>query len=110
MDFASNNISMIIYKNPINMHRSFNGLLSLAFNELDLDLGEDIYVLFMNRDRNQFKILFFQYGHATIFTMRLSGSIQADFTKMDAIDSSTFHNLIKTVKSRKHRLRHVLGE
>ncbi len=69
----------------------FNGLLSLAINELYVNFDDDVYVLFMNRDRNQFKILYFQHGHASIFSMRLAGRIPADFTSMDKIDTSSFH-------------------
>lgn len=90
------------------MHRSFNGLLSLAINELNLNPQDDVYVLFMNRDRNQFKILFFQYGHPSIFTMRLSGRLQADFTKIDKIESTLLYKLIETAICRKPRFSHIL--
>ena len=108
MDFTSKNIPLIVYKNPINMHRSFNGLLTLVFSELNLDLQKDVYVLFMNRDRNQFKILFLHHGHVSIFTMRLAGSLRADFTKMDLINSWSLYKLIENVVSRNHRLRKIL--
>lgn len=108
MDLASLNVSIVVYKKPINMHRSFNGLLSLAINELNLNLENEIYVLFMNRDRNQFKILFFQYGHASIFTMRLSGRLQEDFTKIDKIQSHFLYELIQNPISRKPRFNHIL--
>lgn len=108
MDLMSQNIPLIVYKNPINMHRSFNGLLSLAINELNLNPQDNVYILFMNRDRNQFKILFFQYGHASIFTMRLSGRLQADFTKIDKIQSPLLYKLIETVVCRKPRFSHIL--
>ncbi len=109
MNFAAQNITFIVYQHPINMHRSFNGLLSLAISELNVDPHDDVYVLFMNRDRNQFKILFFQYGHVSIFTMRLSGRIQEDFTKIKEISSCSFHQLIKRAVSRKHRLGYILN-
>lgn len=108
MDFMSKNVSLIVYKNPINMHRSFSGLLSLAINELNLDFQDETYVLFLNRDRDQFKILFFQYGHASIFTMRLAGRLKADFTKIDKIESSLLYELIETTISRRPRFRYIL--
>jgi IS66 Orf2 like protein len=110
MDFASEELTFIVYKNPINMHRSFNGLISLAINELQVDLQKDFHILFMNRDRNQFKILFFKYNHASIFSMRLSGRLQADFTKMDTISSSVFYDLVKTPIRRKDRFWRILED
>jgi len=108
MDFLSQNIDFHVYKKPVNMHRSFNGLVTLTMSELELDLSEKTYVLFINRKRNQFKILFLNLGHITIFTMRISGSMQMDFTKIDKINSKVLRNLIREAKSR-NRLRHVLG-
>jgi len=104
MDFHTKNIPLIVYKNPINMHRSFNGLLSLAISELGIDFQQDSYVLFMNRDRNQFKILFIYEGNVSIFTMRINGRLRADFEKIDSIDSRFLHKLIKNPISRKSRL------
>ena len=109
MDFVSKNVILNVYNKPINMHRSFNGLLSLAINELNIDFNHEVYVLFMNRDRNQFKILYFQQGHVSIFSMRLAGRIPADFTSMNKIDTNSFHQLVQANKCRNHRLQHVLG-
>lgn len=108
MDFFNQNTNFIVYQKPVNMHRSFNGLVSLAIAELNVNLAEQKFVLFMNRKRNQFKILFLSYGHISIFTMRCSGSIQMDFTKIDQINSNSFKKLIQTTKRRQPRFKHIL--
>lgn len=108
MNFLSKNISLFVYKNPINMHKSFNGLITLAITELALDFTNDTYVLFVNRDRNQFKILFMRDDQPCIFTMRLSGSMKADFAKINEINTSLLRKLIKTRLIRRHRFGGVL--
>lgn len=108
MDFLSQNLNLVVYKKPVNMHRSFNGLVTLAMTELNLDLTEKTFVLFMNRKRNQFKILFLNQGHVTIFTMRISGAMQKDFTKINAIHTNELRELIRTAKSRRKLFEYVL--
>jgi len=109
MEFLNQNIDLVVYKQPVNMHRSFNGLVSLAITELELDLSEKTYILFMNRKRNQFKILFQNLGQITIYTMRIFGSMQMDFTKIDKINTRDLRNLIFNAKCR-NRLKHILEE
>jgi IS66 Orf2 like protein len=107
MDFLSSNTKLIVYKKPINMHRSYDGLLSLAISELKVN-PKQAYVLFINRDRNQFKILCFYKNNISIFSMRLSGSMKADFSQIDEIDVSSLVQLMQSVRSRKSRFEMLL--
>ena len=109
MDFLRQKRKLVVYPKPINMHRSFNGLVSLTIAELAIDLADKHYILFMNRKRNQFKILFLYRDHISIFSMRISGALQADFTRIYEIDTEKLAQLIDTAKSRKPRLEHILG-
>lgn len=97
-----------VYKTPINMHRSYDGLLTLAISELKINPMKNHNVLFVNRDRNQFKILFFLNGQISIFSMRLAGTMKIDFTQIVKIDWNSLTKLIQTVQSRKSRLQHIL--
>tara|TARA_B100000959_G_C14905953_1_gene592980 strand:- start:1013 stop:1345 length:333 start_codon:yes stop_codon:yes gene_type:complete len=108
MNFFDQSNDFVIYKKPVNMHRSFDGLVTLAITELEVDLSAQSYVLFMNRSRNQFKILFISYGHISIFTMRTSGTIQIDFSDIDKIHSKDFEKLITTTRKRKPRFQAIL--
>jgi hypothetical protein len=102
------NTDFVVYNKPINMHRSYDGLLTLVISELKIDPMKDAHVLFINRDRNQFKILFSLNGQISIFAMRLSGSMKMDFTQISKIKWSELDKLIKTLQSRKSRLGSVL--
>lgn len=108
IDFRLDTV-FVVYKKPINMHRSYDGLLTLAFSELRVDPMKNTPVLFVNRDRNQFKVLFSQNGQICIFSMRLSGSMKMDFTQISKIEWVVLNELIKNAQSRKSRLQHVLG-
>ena len=100
--------TLIVYPHPVNMHRSFNGLASLAYSELQLGSLEEVYILFVNRDRNQFKILFLSHDHIAVFHMRTSGTIQQNFSLISTIHTNDFIYLLKTVKSRRPRFRAIL--
>lgn len=99
----SSDTTFIVYHKPINMHRSYDGLLSLAISELKVNPADD-HVLFVNRDRNQFKILVFYQNHISIVSMRLSAPMKMDFSQINHIDFSTLVNLIQNVRPRKSRL------
>jgi hypothetical protein len=109
MDFLRQNKTLVVYRKPVNMHRSFNGLVSLSVTELNVALTDSTYVLFMNRKRNQFKILFVNRGHISMFCMRVSGALQEDFTKLDNIEVKILRQLIDNPKSRKPCLKHIYG-
>ena len=63
MDLLSQNIPLIVYKNPVNMHRSFNGLLSLAINELNLNPQDDVYILISTFVLQSFRLHVLAYSN-----------------------------------------------
>jgi len=108
MSFLDSDFELLVYPKPVNMHRSFNGLASLAYSELGIDTLEQAHVLFVNRKRNQFKILLLNYGHVLVHHMRTLGTIQQDFSGISKIHSKTLVNLLRTVKSRRPRFSYLL--
>lgn len=104
MDILPDNAQIVFYKAPINMHKSFDSLLSIIYTELDVDLTEKTYVLFLNRKRNRTKIIYFDHGHVSMLAMRLAGSMIVDFSSTEIINKNDLCSLIKNLRTKKKRL------
>lgn len=100
---------IILYSQPVTMFKGFDSLLSIVFNELKIELVPNTYVLFVNRDRNRFKLLFFEKKHISILAMRLSGAMQFKFGEIIELNKSSFYDLITNIKSRQIKARYGLN-
>jgi IS66 Orf2 like protein len=109
MAFLGENAKIIVYDKPVNMFKGFDSLLSIVVTELNIKLGSNIYVLFVNRDRNRLKILFFENGHISIFAMRLSGAMCVNFGVLREFDHHEFYELITNLKTKKFRNRYGIN-
>lgn len=104
MDILPDNARIIFYKTPVNMHKSFDSLLSIIHTELDVDLNDDIYVLFVNRKRNRTKIIYFDHGHVSMLAMRLAGSMIIDFDSTEVKNKESLSKLINNLRTKKKKL------
>jgi hypothetical protein len=106
MSLLNDDARIIFYGQPITMYKSYDGLLTLVLNDLNIELTPNTYVLFVNRDRNQFKMLFFDQGIISIFSMRLSGAMKITFGKSAEFNNRSFRELITNLITRKSHNRY----
>jgi transposase len=52
------NVSVLLYREPVNIHKSFDGLIGLIRNALGIDPLTPTFFVFFNRQRNKLKILY----------------------------------------------------
>lgn len=85
------------------MYKGFDSLLSIVITELKIELTPNMYVLFVNSERNRLKMLFFDHGNIAIFAMRLAGSMMVDFREVAELNKDSFYELVKNIKTKKPR-------
>jgi transposase len=75
-----------LYRKPVKMSRSFDGLASLIRTELDKDIiGGDVFI-FLNRQRTTLKIFVYENKGFSIFYRRLDeGSFQLPMIASDHV-------------------------
>lgn len=65
------NARIYLCKDPINMHMSFEGLSSLVLNIFREELISSTYFVFINRDRDRIKVLYWDTDGLAIWYKRL---------------------------------------
>lgn len=67
----SSALSYFLYRNPVDIRNSFNGLSGIIQNELGRDpLSGEVFI-FMNKRRNQVKLLRWEQGGFILYYKRL---------------------------------------
>lgn len=99
----NDNARFIFYNKPVRMYKSFDSLMSIVMNELNIELISNVYVFFVNQDKNMLKILFFERGHIAIFAMRLSGNLLINFGENKEFTNHSFDELITNLKIKKKK-------
>jgi transposase len=73
-----------LYRRPVKMSRSFDGLAALIRTELDKELVSGDVFIFLNRTRNMLKVLVYEQKGFSIFYRRLDeGSFQLPLISSD---------------------------
>ena len=73
-----------LYRRPVKMCRSFDGLAALIRTELDKDLVSGDVFIFLNRTRSMLKVLVYEQKGFSIFYRRLDeGSFQLPLISSD---------------------------
>ena len=65
------NVSVLLYREPVNIHKSFDGLIGLVRNALGVDPLTPTLFVFFNRHRNKLKILYWDNDGFAIWYKRL---------------------------------------
>lgn len=65
------NTKLFLYREPVDMRKSFDSLAALAANELHEDPLSGALFIFLNRVRNRIKILYYDSGGYCIWMKRL---------------------------------------
>jgi len=60
-----------LYRSPVNMRKSFDGLAGIVQNELKADPLSAAIFIFLNRRRNQVKLLFWEGDGFSLYHKRL---------------------------------------
>jgi transposase len=101
-------LSIWLYRRPVDMRKSYDGLIALARGTLgENPLGGALFV-FVNRRRTQMKCLYFAGDGYCIWAKRLErGRFEVAFSGEDrgAIDAVTLRLLIDGVAADARRLR-----
>ncbi len=71
MFFPESQVRVWLYNRPTDMRKSFNGLAALAKNVLEENPLSGQLFVFINRRRNQCKVLYFEPGGYCIWSKRL---------------------------------------
>jgi len=74
----SGNSRIFLYNDPINMHKSFEGLLNIVENIFQQDLLTNNYFVFINKRRTLMKVLYWDNDGIAIWYKRLE---KGTFTK-----------------------------
>jgi hypothetical protein len=108
--FLKDDARIILFNKPVRMYKGFDSLLSHVLMDLQIELASNIYVLFVNSDKDRFKMLFFDHGNITIYAMRLPSVMRIDFEKNMVFDSNSFRELIKNLKPKRKRNRYKIND
>lgn len=82
----SQGLRIWLYRRPVDMRKSFNGLSALARSTLNEDPTDGALFVFVNRRRTQMKCLYFDAGGYCIWAKRLErGCFQIDFSMSDKV-------------------------
>ena len=108
--FLNDNARIIFYDKPVTMQKGFDSLLSLVITELKIELTANTYVLFINSERNRFKMLFFNHGNISIYAMRLPSPMRIQFEKNIELDGKSFYELINNLKPKSLQIRYKINE
>ena len=89
------NSKVILYHQPVNLHKGFDTLMSIVKSELQLDLVNDTYILFSNIRKDRIKILFFQHNNVSIFMMRFPRALSFKYQEGLIFDRKSFPEFIR---------------
>ena len=71
MFFPESQVRVWLYNRPTDMRKSYNGLVALVKNTLEEDPLSGQLFVFINRPRNQCKVLYFERSGYCIWSKRL---------------------------------------
>ena len=106
----SGNARIFLYTDPVNMHKSFEGLSALAIQKFDVDLVSGAYFVFMNRTRNRLKVLYWDSDGLAIWYKRLEkGSFARRQLENHQMDRRNFLMLLEGITPKKLHRRYSIS-
>lgn len=103
----SGNARIFIYTDPVNLHKSFEGLSALAIQTFDIDLISGAYFVFMNRCRDRIKILYWDSDGLAIWYKRLEkGSFARRKIENQQMNRRDFLMLLEGITPKRLRTRY----
>jgi transposase len=96
------NARIFFCKDPINMHLSFEGLSSLVENIFKAELTSGAYFVFINRDRDRIKVLYWDLDGLAIWYKRLEkGTFPKQNLQENLMDRRDFLMMLEGVIPRR---------
>lgn len=78
------NVAVLLYRDPVDIRKSFDGLVAIVRNVLGADPLAPTFFVFFNRDRNKLKILYWDNDGFAIWYKRLErGSFRLTLPESD---------------------------
>jgi transposase len=91
-----------IYRNPVNLHRSFEGLCGLVENAFSGKLLTGSLFVFLNRRRNKLKLLYWDSDGLAIWYKRLEkGTFRIDRNWKTELTRREFLMLLEGIKPKR---------
>ncbi len=115
----ASHVRIFLHTQPVDMRKSFDGLFGIVKNEFGKDVRDGGLFLFLNRNRNRIKLMYWDVDGIAIWMKRLErGSFQhpqpaalgdADADKCLIMDASQLHLLLSGIQleSVKRRKRYI---
>jgi transposase len=98
-----------LFKNPVNLHMSFEGLSSLAQSYFPDTLFNGSLIIFLNRQKNKLKALYWDTDGLAIWYKRLEkGSFNVDKDGKTQLTRREFLMLLEGIKPRRINIRFSL--
>ena len=98
---AVGNTKIFLYRHPTDMRKSFDSLAALAESELEENPASGAFFVFLNRNRNRIKILYFEAGGFCLWMKRLEAGtfpLPLGDGKKQLIDYATLTMLLDGLK------------
>jgi transposase len=99
----SANARIFIYKDPINMRKSFEGLSAAVENLFPGELFSGALFVFLNRGRSHMKVLFWDRDGFAIWYKRLEKGTFARNAQNNHLDRREFLMLLEGIEPKKIR-------
>lgn len=97
------NVRIFLCKDPINMRKSFEGLSAAVEQLFPGELFSGALFIFLNRDRNHMKVLFWDRDGFAIWYKRLERGLFARNAQNNTLDRREFFMLLEGIEPKKIR-------
>jgi transposase len=105
----SGNARLFICQMPVNMRKSFEGLSALVEELFPNELLTGAYFIFINRRKDQMKVLFWDRDGLVIWFKRLErGSFAWKWGSENCMDRRSFFMLLEGVVPKRLQSRHII--
>lgn len=91
-----------LYQNPVNLHKSFEGLSALTQNAFPEKLFNNSLIIFVNKPRNKLKALYWDNDGLALWYKRLEkGTFRVDKNGKTELTRREFMMLLEGIKPRR---------
>ena len=97
------NIRIFVCKDPVSMRKSFEGLSTAVEQLFPGELFSGAFFIFVNRERNHMKVLFWDRDGFVIWYKRLEQGAFARTTQNSTLDRREFLMLLEGIEPKKIR-------
>src|ERR1700722_15865990 len=96
----NNKSKIILFHEPVNLHKGFDALAHIAQTEMSLTFAPNLFVIFSNRKRNRIKIMYHDGQNLLLMAMRFEKTLNFKYKKGIIFNKDSFNRFINTTISR----------